>query len=145
MLKEPTAEEQRVLGAFEFSENKVVLHTDLSQLPKRRAAWASWNYRVIDSAREQTALTYNMNILQRLKSKTTYLVTLNQDIDEKYIIGRYVYNHPVYTTAMLAAQSQWQTISGIDRIHYCGAYWFSGFHEDGVRSGLRVTDMIEGC
>jgi predicted NAD/FAD-binding protein len=143
MLKEATAEEQRVLGAFEFSKNRVVLHTDISQLPKRPAAWASWNYRVIDSAREQTALTYNMNILQRLKSKNTYLVTLNQDIEDKYVIRRYVYNHPVYTTAMLAAQSQWQAISGIDRIHYCGAYWFNGFHEDGVKSGLRVCDMME--
>ncbi len=143
ILEKPAAVEQQVLEKFQFSENRVILHTDRSHLPKRQTAWASWNYRVVDSAREQTALTYNMNILQRLKSSTTFLVTLNQDIEEKYVIEKYSYNHPIYTTEMIAAQGQWPAISGIDRIHYCGAYWFNGFHEDGVRSGLRVCDMLE--
>ena len=143
ILEEPTAAERQVLGTFQFSENSVILHTDISHLPKRRTAWASWNYRVVDSARQQTALTYNMNILQRLKSSTTFLVTLNQEIEEKYVIGKYRYTHPIYTTEMLAAQSQWPTISGIDRIHYCGAYWFNGFHEDGVCSAIRVCDKLE--
>ena len=84
-----------------------------------------------------------MNILQRLKSSTTFLVTLNQEIEEKYVIEKFRYNHPIYTTEMIAAQAQWRTISGVDRIHYCGAYWFNGFHEDGVCSGLRVCDMLE--
>ncbi len=143
LLDEPTAAEKQVLGKFQFSENRVILHTDISHLPKREKAWASWNYRVVDSAREQTALTYNMNILQRLTSSTTYLVTLNQEIEDRYVIGKYSYDHPIYTTEMIAAQSAWQTISGIDRIHYCGAYWFNGFHEDGVCSGIRVCDMLE--
>ena len=143
MLEEPTEAEQQVLEKFRFSENRVILHTDRSHLPKRRTAWASWNYRVVDSAREQTALTYNMNILQRLKSSTTFLVTLNQEIEEKYVIEKFSYNHPIYTTEMIAAQAQWRTISGVDRIHYCGAYWFNGFHEDGVCSGLRVCGMLE--
>lgn len=143
LLQQPTEKEEQVLGQFQFSENQVILHTDTSHLPKRRKAWASWNYRVVDSAREQTALTYNMNILQRLEKQNTYLVTLNQDIEEQHVIQRFSYSHPIYTNSMIEAQSQWQAISGIDRIHYCGAYWFSGFHEDGVSSGLRVCDMLE--
>ena len=143
LLQQPTEKEQQVLEKFQFSENQVVLHTDTSHLPRRQKAWASWNYRVVDSAREQTALTYNMNILQQLKKQNTYLVTLNQDIEEEHVIQRFSYSHPIYTTSMIQAQSQWQSISGIERIHYCGAYWFNGFHEDGVRSGLRVCDMLE--
>lgn len=143
LLQQPTEKEQQVLENFSFSDNQVVLHTDTSHLPKRKKAWASWNYRVVDSAREQTALTYNMNILQRLDKKNTYLVTLNQDIEEQFVIKRFSYSHPIYTTAMIEAQSQWQTISGVDRIHYCGAYWFNGFHEDGVASGMRVCTMLE--
>ena len=84
-----------------------------------------------------------MNILQRLDKRYTYLVTLNQEINEAHVIKEFTYSHPVYTNAMLKAQSQWQDISGIDRIHYCGAYWHNGFHEDGVRSAMRVCTMLE--
>lgn len=143
ILSEPSKDEQRVLQEFSFSDNLVVLHTDTSHLPVRKKAWASWNYRMIDAAREQTILTYNMNILQRLQKKHTYLVTLNQEIDSKHVINEYRYMHPIYTPAMVRAQEQWQQISGVNHIHYCGAYWFNGFHEDGVRSGLRVSEMLE--
>jgi predicted NAD/FAD-binding protein len=84
-----------------------------------------------------------MNILQRLEKKHTYLVTLNQDIDHHQVLARFSYRHPLYTTAAIAAQEEWATISGVDRLHYCGAYWFNGFHEDGVRSGLRVAAMLK--
>lgn len=142
LLPKPTEIEKSVLGNFSFSNNKVVLHADTSHLPTRKNAWASWNYRMVNSAKEQTALTYNMNILQRLQKKNTYLVTLNQDIDPQYVLCTYNYSHPIYTPDMVTAQSKWERISGIDRIHYCGAYWFNGFHEDGVKSGLRVCDML---
>lgn len=98
---------------------------------------------MLDVLQEKTTLTYNMNILQCLDLKHTYLVSLNQDINEKHILGEYFYDHPVYSPEAIAAQEQWQTISGVDNIHYCGAYWFNGFHEDGVRSGLRVCEMLE--
>jgi predicted NAD/FAD-binding protein len=143
MLEQPSPAEQEVLGNFQFSDNQVILHTDRSLLPERKTAWASWNYQMIDAAQEQSTLTYNMNILQRLNKKHTYLVSLNQEIDESLVIDRFNYSHPIYTTQMITAQEQWQRISGIEGIHYCGAYWFSGFHEDGVRSGLRVVDMLE--
>lgn len=142
IVSQPTNDEQRILQNFSFSDNQVVLHTDIAQLPTRKKAWASWNYRMVDAAKEQTVLTYNMNILQRLEKKHTYLVTLNQEIDAQHVINEYRYMHPVYTPAMVRAQEQWQDISGVDRIHYCGAYWFNGFHEGGVRSALRVCAQL---
>lgn len=143
LLEQPSEKEALVLQNFEFSNNHVVLHTDTSFLPKKKLAWASWNYNMVDAADKQTTLTYNMNILQRLQKKRTYLVTLNQEIKERYILGRYEYRHPVYSNAALNAQQQWSSISGVDKIHYCGAYWFNGFHEDGVTSALRVSRTLE--
>lgn len=143
MLENPLPVEKRVLSSFPFSRNYVVLHTDIDQLPKRKKAWASWNYRMVDAAKEQTTLTYNMNILQRLKKRQTYLVSLNQEIDKRHILGEYDYSHPVYSPETIKAQEQWHTVSGVDNIHYCGAYWFNGFHEDGVKSAMRVCNMIE--
>ncbi len=142
MLANPNDNEKNILKKFKFANNHVVLHTDIGQLPKRTKAWASWNYRMIDAAQELTTLTYNMNILQRLKLNNIYLVSLNQDIEKKFILREFSYAHPVYTRDMLEAQSQWQAISGKRNIHYCGAYWYNGFHEDGVRSGLRVCKML---
>ena len=143
ILVNPTTDEEKVLGRFSFSRNRVVLHTDTTHLPKRKRAWASWNYRMVDVAEELTTLTYNMNILQRLAKRHTYLVTLNQEIDKQHILGEYHYSHPVYAPATIKAQELWHTVSGVDNIHYCGAYWFNGFHEDGVRSAMRVCSMLE--
>ena len=143
LLANPTAAEESVLGEFKTSENKVVLHTDVSFLPKRRLGWASWNYNMVDGAKEQTTLTYNMNILQRLEKNHTYLVTLNQDIPEEHTLRTFKYNHPVFSLGAIQAQQRWQEISGKNRSHFCGAYWFNGFHEDGVKSGLRVSTALE--
>lgn len=143
LLASPTADEESVLRAFRTSTNAVVLHTDTSFLPKRPLGWASWNYNMVDSAKEQTTLTYNMNILQRLSKKHTYLVTLNQEIAQEHILGEFSYNHPVFSLEAIQAQTKWQAISGKNRTHYCGAYWFNGFHEDGVKSGLRVSSALE--
>lgn len=143
LIENPTATEQQVLGAFTTSRNSVILHTDTSFLPKRRLGWASWNYNMVDAATEQTTLTYNMNILQRLGKKYTYLVTLNQEIGKEHILGEFTYHHPVFSLEAIKAQGQWQKISGHNRSHFCGAYWFNGFHEDGVKSGLRVSRELE--
>jgi predicted NAD/FAD-binding protein len=143
LLDRPTPEEESVLQEFTTSENRVVLHTDTSFLPKRKLAWASWNYNMVDGAKEQTTLTYNMNILQRLDKQHTYLVTLNQDIPDEHVLRTFNYHHPVFTQGAIRAQKQWASISGNNRSHFCGAYWFNGFHEDGVRSGLRVSRAMK--
>lgn len=143
LLSSPTTGEESVLRPFRTSNNSVVLHTDTSFLPKRPLGWASWNYNMVDSAKEQTTLTYNMNILQRLSKKHTYLVTLNQDIEKEHVLREFSYHHPIFSLDAMEAQAKWEIISGKNRSHYCGAYWFNGFHEDGVKSGLRVKNAIE--
>lgn len=143
LLAQPSEKEREILQAFRSTDNQVILHTDTSHLPQRKTAWASWNYRMVDAEKELTTLTYNMNILQRLEKNHTYLVTLNQEIDDAHVLARFNYSHPVYTLNAISAQQRWHEISGIERVHYCGAYWFNGFHEDGVQSALRVCDMLK--
>ena len=143
MLAQPTPEQQAILGAIPYAMNDVVLHTDTQILPKRELAWASWNYLIKGEKGEQAkpaSVTYNMNILQRLKSETTFCVTLNntQAIDPTKILRSYRYAHPQYNLDMVAAQQRRNEICGMDGLHFCGAYWYNGFHEDGVRSALDV-------
>ncbi|WBA10229.1 NAD(P)/FAD-dependent oxidoreductase [Salinivibrio kushneri] len=146
MLADPSEAEQQVLGAIPYQDNEVVLHTDTSLLPKRQGAWASWNYHLplsdkIDT--EPAALTYNMNILQSIQAPETFCVTLNQTdrIEPSKILKQFVYAHPVFNTDSVAAQQQRHRVNGQQRSWFCGAYWYNGFHEDGVRSAL---DVVEG-
>jgi predicted NAD/FAD-binding protein len=143
MLADPTDAEREVLGAIAYQENETVLHTDDSLMPRRRAAWASWNYHLTDEPAGQTTVTYHMNRLQSLGDDHEFLVTLNRtaDIDPSRVIQRFTYSHPVYTREAVAAQRRWDEISR-DRTHYCGAYWRWGFHEDGVWSALRACEAL---
>lgn len=143
MLTAPTPEQQGILGDIRYAPNDVVLHTDAHILPKRQLAWASWNYH-IDTQQEALSrpatVTYNMNILQRLQSNTTFLVTLNNTdaIRPEKILRRFNYSHPQFNQASHKAQSRRQEICGKHNLHFCGAYWYNGFHEDGVKSALDV-------
>lgn len=141
LLASPTPAERQVLGAMPYQANDVVLHTDPRLLPQRRRAWASWNYYIPADANGGATVTYNMNSLQGLKSRLPFCVSLNRaaDISPERILARMTYHHPVHSPASAAAQKQRARIDGIDRIHYCGAYWGYGFHEDGVVSALEVT------
>ncbi len=138
LLADASALEREVLGAIPYQENEAVLHADASLLPRRRLAWAAWNYHILDRAQDRVALTYNMNILQTLKAPVQFCVTLNNSdaIDPGKVIKRVVYHHPVYTRAGVAAQARQAEINGIGRTYFCGAYWRHGFHEDGVVSAL---------
>jgi predicted NAD/FAD-binding protein len=144
MLADPSENERQVLGAIPYQENLAILHTDARALPKRRLAWAAWNYHVPVERRDRVGLTYNMNILQSLDAPTTFCVTLNRPdlVAPEKVIRQITYHHPIYTPASVAAQSRHHEISGTERTHYCGAYWFFGFHEDGVRSALRVCETF---
>ena len=112
--------------------------------PKRKLANASWNYLTQNNSDKQATLTYNMNILQGLKSTKIYCVTLNSTelIDSNKIISSYNYSHPVYSRECLIAQQRFSEISGHNNSYFCGAYWGNGFHEDGVVSGLRVCEQL---
>ena len=143
MLADATPREVAILGAIPYQPNEAVLHTDRTQLPRRRRAWASWNFHLEQVPSGRTTVTYHMNRLQSLRSRSELCVTLNRTdaIDPESIIATIPYAHPVFTQAGVAAQRRWPEISR-DRTHYCGAYWGYGFHEDGVASALRVCEAL---
>jgi predicted NAD/FAD-binding protein len=143
IIESPSSSQNEILGDMLYAKNEVILHTDDSVLPVRKLAWASWNYLIKGYEGESQApavLTYNMNILQNIQSDTTFCVTLNNTIDiaPEKVLGTYHYAHPQFTEQTIVAQSRWAEISGKQGMHFCGAYWFNGFHEDGVRSALDV-------
>jgi predicted NAD/FAD-binding protein len=141
LLANPSERERELLGAIPYQRNEAVLHTDRTLLPRRRRAWASWNYHLGAGAPGRCTVTYHMNRLQSLRADREFCVTLNRTeaIDPEQIIRTMQYAHPVFTPAGIAAQARHHEISGRNRTHYCGAYWGSGFHEDGVSSALRVV------
>ena len=138
MLAHPSAAEREVLGAIPYQENEAVLHTDPRLMPRARRARAAWNYHRPAGASGRVALTYDMNILQRLDAPEPFLVTLNRTeaIDPARVVKRIAYRHPLYTPAGVAAQGRHREVNGPLRTYYCGAYWRNGFHEDGVASAL---------
>ena len=144
MLEDATADERSVLGAIEYQFNEAILHTDASLMPARQHAWAAWNYHVPRDREQHVAVTYNMNILQRLETREQYLVTLNNDrhIDPDKIIRRIAYDHPIYSREAVAAQQRQCDLNN-DRTFFCGAYWRNGFHEDGVVSALSAVEHFE--
>jgi uncharacterized protein len=141
LLTSPTREEREVLGAIPYQENEAVLHHDASLLPRCRRAWSSWNYHVPRAPADCVTLTYNMSILQSLGTPDPLCVSLNPQrrIAPQKLIERMVYHHPQYSPAAVAAQGRHDDIDGKGGVHFCGAYWGYGFHEDGVESALRVT------
>ena len=144
MLSDADARETEILQQIPYEKNSVVLHTDTRLLPKRPSAWASWNYRLQQGHDQLPVLTYNMNILQRLKSRHTYCVTLNADdaIDPDKVIQRFEYAHPQFSAEGNRAQNRWAEINGVRNTWFCGAYWANGFHEDGVTSAIRVARQL---
>lgn len=147
LLGNPTPAEQQVLGAIGWQQNDVILHRDRRWLPDRERAWASWNYRLSNNNAEHTraCVTYNMNILQGLpKGSPLFCVTLNppEPIDENLVWRRFRYEHPVFNPQSWQAQARRGEINGQQHSWFCGAYWYNGFHEDGVRSALDVVAGI---
>jgi predicted NAD/FAD-binding protein len=147
MLQDPSVAERSILGALPYQANDVVLHTDASVLPRARRAWAAWNYAIPAQPRQAVVVTYCMNILQHLDTPQTLCVTLNDAgaVAPERVLRRFVYHHPVFTGAGIAAQARRGEISGHNRTWYCGAYWRYGFHEDGTLSGVEVARDIAGA
>lgn len=145
LLADATAAERAILGAIPYQANEAVLHWDVRSLPRRRAAWSAWNYRLGANAAAPVSITYHMGLLQSIDGRAPLLVTLNPApgaIDDAKAYARMTYHHPVFTVEGMSARARHAEISGVNRTHYCGAAWFNGFHEDGVRSALRVAEMI---
>jgi predicted NAD/FAD-binding protein len=137
ILADPTPAERRVLSAIRYQENEAVLHTDARLLPRRRRAWASWNYRIPREGDGRAVVTYHMNRLQRLDAPVELCVTLNPE--GRRVIQSFTYHHPIFDAPAIEAQQHRDEVSGVNRTHYCGAWWRHGFHEDGVDSALAVA------
>lgn len=145
LLGDASAAEKAILSHLPYQENEVVLHTDTSLLPKRKSAWASWNYRLDSESQAPASVTYNMNILQGLpKYAPTFCVTLNQTsaIEPNKILARFKYSHPMFSEAGVLAQQRKDEICGKRHTYFAGAYWQNGFHEDGVNSALSVCQKF---
>lgn len=148
MLERPTPAEAAILGAFRYQSNLAVLHRDTALMPRRRRAWAAWNYlaarRSADPHDMSLSVTYWMNRLQGLDPAWPIFVTLNparaprQDLT----VAEIAYDHPCFDTAALRAQAALPTIQGARRIWYCGSYCGYGFHEDGLVAGLAVAERF---
>ena len=140
LLEDPSDGERRVLGAFEYTTNEAILHTDSSQLPKTQAARASWNYRLGDDGRP--TMTYYLNRLQTLDGDTDWCLTLNGESDDEHVVDRGTFEHPHYTVESVAAQRELPSLSGVRRTWFAGAHHGNGFHEDGLASGVRAAESI---
>jgi len=144
ILADVSDNERAVLGSIGYQKNSVIMHTDIQLLPKQKSTWSSWNYLLQNNNQQAPILTYSMNILQGIESDTEFCVTLNakDKIDSKKILGEYEYSHPVFSQEAIQAQTSWALINGVNNTWFCGAYWFNGFHEDGVNSALRVVKTL---
>jgi uncharacterized protein len=147
LIEKPSDKEREVLQHFRTTRNDVVLHTDDRMLPRRTGARASWNYLLnLDphNGNGPVTVTYDMNRLESLGAAENYCVTLNANgqIQSDKILRQFVYHHPLYTLQSLRAQQRWSEISGVQRLHFAGAYWAYGFHEDGINSALRVARAL---
>ena len=139
-----TAEEREILEAFPYQKNIAKLHTQHDVLPVRKHAWASWNYYNSIHPSASATVTYNMNILQSLKSKTVFCVTLNDEdrIKDENVLRTFTYHHPTFNLQRKAMQQRHADLINRNATSFCGAYWGNGFHEDGVVSGQAVADAI---
>jgi predicted NAD/FAD-binding protein len=144
LLADASDHERELLSAIPYQVNEAVLHTDARLLPRRRRAWASWNYHLLDAPLGRSAVTYHMNRLQSLEADREFCVTLNRSeaIDPDTVIARFDYAHPVFTPDGVAAQARLAELGGSDRVHFAGAYLGWGFHEDGVVSAVRVAEYL---
>jgi predicted NAD/FAD-binding protein len=147
MLDSPDELESDVLGTFRYQQNRAVLHSDPRWMPKRRHLWSCWNYlKESESGNSNVCLTYWLNELQGLDSRTNLFLTLNPngEIHPKAVKATFDYDHPVFCATALEAQKKLWNLQGRNRTWFCGSYFGFGFHEDGAQSGLAVAEMLGG-
>ncbi|UJW75542.1 NAD(P)/FAD-dependent oxidoreductase [Rhizobium sp. SL42] len=148
LLEDADSSERRVLEAFQYTPNLAVLHSDARLMPRRKSVWSSWNYIADgrDAASEAPCVTYWMNKLQSLDAAHPLFVTLNpcREVDPAKIVRTFNYEHPLFDTAAIRAQRQLWQVQGRRNTWFCGAYFGSGFHEDGLQAGLAVAEALGG-
>ena len=147
LLQDASPAERSVLGAIRYQDNVAVLHTDTSVLPKKRLAWAAWNYErsaAVARTEARVCLHYLLNLLQPLPFSQSVVVSLNPlaPIAPALVHGRFDYAHPVFDQAAIVAQGQVAGLQGQNNTYFCGAWTGYGFHEDGLKSGLDVARRL---
>jgi predicted NAD/FAD-binding protein len=146
LLADPTEAERRVLSRLRYQDNRVVLHRDTEQMPRRRACWSSWVYKA-DTSREEPRIgvTYWMNRLQRIPESDPLFVTLNpsEEIPDALVYDETVFRHPVFDAAALSAQAELRKLQGSNHTWFAGAYTRHGFHEDGFASAVRIAKQLD--
>ncbi|MBO0333317.1 FAD-dependent oxidoreductase [Sneathiella sp. CAU 1612] len=149
LIAEPTSAQRKLLGAFKYERNLAILHTDPAIMPKRRKAWASWNYIAGNhetTSQQELSVTYWMNRLQDLNTNKDYFVSLNPAIEPERgaVIRSFPYDHPLFDNSAIAAQKMLWNLQGQKNLWFCGSYFGYGFHEDGIQSGLAVAEALGG-
>ena len=148
MISDPTPDERRLLGAFAYQRNLVVLHTDANLMPRRKGVWSSWNYlsRQDEEDGAKVCVTYWMNRLQGLDPRAPLFVTLNANrpVREDTILREFTYDHPYYDTEAVRAQPELWRLQGVKRTWFCGSYFGAGFHEDALQAGLAAAEALGG-
>jgi len=140
LLKDATPEEESLLGCWQYTQSRTLLHTDESVMPPLRKVWSSWNFRRIED--EKTCLTYHMNRLQGLETRKQYFVSLNLPAEPNGIIAEFNYEHPMYTREALAKRPRLKELNGQRNTWFAGSYFGNGFHEDAVCSAIDVTKQF---
>jgi len=142
MIEKPTAEEKNLLGKFKYVENEAFLHTDENLMPIKKRAWSSWNS---ISNNEETCITYWLNKLQNLKSEKNYFLTLNPifKINDSSVIKKVNFTHPYLNSENTKIQKDLHIIQGKKRTWFCGSYFGYGFHEDGLKSSIELTNNFK--
>ncbi|MBY0406757.1 MAG: hypothetical protein K2Q01_03635, partial [Rickettsiales bacterium] len=144
-LADATADERRILSAFRYSQNRMVLHKDTSIMPVRKRCWASWVYHSeVEKPHASIPITYWMNLLQNIDQAYPVFVTLNphREIAKEHVFEEHVFEHPIYSPQSLAAQKELPVIQGKAHTWFCGAHWKNGFHEDGLSSAVDVAAQL---
>jgi predicted NAD/FAD-binding protein len=144
MLAAPDARERALLGAFRYSRNEAFLHFDETMMPRRRAAWASWNYISEAGSQNRASVTYWMNALQGLPTRSNVFVTLNPQRPPRAVLRVESYDHPIFDAAAIRAQKELWSLQGAGGVWFCGAHFGAGFHEDGLQSGLAAAEQLGG-
>ena len=145
MLDDATADERTVLGAFRYTNNRAILHTDRALMPRREPLWASWNY-VGDNPDGGCVVSYWMNKLQRLECRENIFLTLNPRAMPRpeTVLYETQYDHPLFDAAAIRAQEKLWSLQGQRNTWFCGAHFGAGFHEDGLQAGLAVAEQLGG-
>ena len=148
LLKEPSKNQRDILGAIKYVNNKAILHTDTSLLPPHKLAWAGWNYALALDKEKNTHYhyaTYNLTMLQHLKTTATVCLTFNEGISQvaqEHVLDQLDFNHPIIDTNAYQAQQKFKEINHETNIYFCGAYWYNGFHEDAIRSAYECVQQL---